>query len=170
MGRPHCLLVAALVLILATLPDSASGNLQQPNFLMRFVSAWRQWHGAVASRSSTSTLLQHRRYLSADPAGAADVARVLRRRGGWWHDADGQAYVSTSGDEAIQEVTDDVAEGIVSRRRRKLAAGDAVGPCTPLADAILITCPFRGMGLLSSGRGSPLQTTKCTVWINQSHF
>ncbi|CAI7850807.1 unnamed protein product [Closterium sp. NIES-54] len=139
MGRPHCLLVAALVLVLATLPNSASGNIQQPNFLQRFVMTWRQWHRAVISRSSASALLQHRRYLSADPAEAADVARVLRRRGGWWHDADGQAYVSTSGDEAIQEVTDDKAEGVVSRRRRKLAAGDAAGPCTPLADAILIT-------------------------------
>ncbi|CAI5999496.1 unnamed protein product [Closterium sp. NIES-65] len=140
MGRPHCLLVAALILVLATLPDSASGNLQQPNVLKRFVTTWRQWHGAVTSRSSTSTLLQNRRYLSTDPAEAADVARVLRRHGGWWHDADGQAYVSTSGDEGIQEVTDDVAEGIVSRRRRKLAAaGNTTGPCTPLADAILIT-------------------------------
>ncbi|CAI5964960.1 unnamed protein product, partial [Closterium sp. NIES-64] len=117
----------------------SSESLQQPNILKRFVTTWRQWHRTVTSRSSTSTLLQHRRYLSADPAEAADVARVLRRRGGWWHDADGQAYVSTSGDEAIQEVTDDVAEGIVSRRRRKLAVGDAAGPCTPLADAILIT-------------------------------
>ncbi|CAI5489932.1 unnamed protein product [Closterium sp. Naga37s-1] len=115
------------------------GSLQQPNFLKRFVTTWRQWHRAVISRSSASTLLQHRRYLSADPAEAADAARVLRRRGGWWHDADGQAYVSTSGDEAIQEVTGDVAEGVVSRRRRKLAEGDAAGPCTPLADAKLIT-------------------------------
>ncbi|CAI5464568.1 unnamed protein product [Closterium sp. Yama58-4] len=117
----------------------SSGDIQQPNFLKRFVTTWRHWHRAVTSRSSTSTLLQHRRYLSADPAEAADVARVLRRRGGWWHDADGQAYVSTSGDETIQEVTDDVAEGIVSRRRRKLVAANATGPCTPLADAILIT-------------------------------
>ncbi|GJP72360.1 hypothetical protein CLOP_g3102, partial [Closterium sp. NIES-67] len=137
----YLLLTALLLLVLAALPasDSASDLPHQPNLLKRFVTAWREWHGTSASRSSTSALLRHRRYLSADPADAADVARVLRRRGGWWHDADGQAYVSTAGDETVKEVVDDVAEGFVARRRRKLAAGDAKGPCTPLAEAKLVT-------------------------------